>query len=68
MTQLVFEHRVLSGSFPTVPEVYKLFNLHKFKWRDLDFDTYSEEIFQNIYALYVATLWCFIDRQTRPSK
>lgn len=56
MTQLVFEHRVLSGSFPTVPEVYKLFNLHKFKWRDLDFDTYSEEIFQNIYALYVATL------------
>uniref|UniRef100_M1DJI3 Integrase core domain containing protein n=1 Tax=Solanum tuberosum TaxID=4113 RepID=M1DJI3_SOLTU len=50
------ERRVLTGSLHTVPDIHRLFNFHKCDWMARDPGTYSEEIVQEFYALYAATL------------
>ena len=50
------------------PEVHISFNLHKFEWMVRDFDAFSEEIIQEFYVSYVATLRGSLDRWARPTK
>ncbi len=50
------ERRVLTGSLHTVPDIHRLFNLHKCDWMARDPGTYSEEIVREFYASYAATL------------
>ncbi|KAG5596525.1 hypothetical protein H5410_037757, partial [Solanum commersonii] len=50
------ERRVLTGSLHTVPDIHRLFNLHKCDWMARDPGTYSEEIVWEFYASYAATL------------
>uniref|UniRef100_M1DGL3 Integrase core domain containing protein n=1 Tax=Solanum tuberosum TaxID=4113 RepID=M1DGL3_SOLTU len=60
------ERRVLTGSLHTVPEIHRLFNLHKCDWMARDPGTYSEEIVQEFYALYAATLRGSITKRSKP--
>ncbi|KAG5600567.1 hypothetical protein H5410_031937 [Solanum commersonii] len=50
------EQRVLTGSLHTVPDIHRLFNLHKCDWMARDPGMYSEEIVREFYASYGATL------------
>ncbi|KAG5594966.1 hypothetical protein H5410_036198 [Solanum commersonii] len=50
------ERRVLTGSLHTVPDIHRLFNLHKCDLMDRDPRTYSEDIVREFYASYDATL------------
>ncbi|KAG5632584.1 hypothetical protein H5410_004301 [Solanum commersonii] len=50
------ECRVLTGSLHTVPDIHRLFNLHKCDWMARDPGTYSKEILRELYASYAATL------------
>ncbi|KAG5572274.1 hypothetical protein H5410_062040 [Solanum commersonii] len=48
------EHRVLTGSLHTVPDIHHLFNLH------------NEKIVREFYAFYAATLRGLISKQSKP--
>ncbi|KAH0761420.1 hypothetical protein KY290_017493 [Solanum tuberosum] len=50
------ELRVLTGSLHTVPNIHRLFKLHKCDWMARDPGTYNEEIVWEFYASYAATL------------
>uniref|UniRef100_M1DNE5 Integrase core domain containing protein n=1 Tax=Solanum tuberosum TaxID=4113 RepID=M1DNE5_SOLTU len=50
------ERRVLTESLHTVPNIYRLFNLHKCDWMARYLGTYSEEIVWEFYASYASTL------------
>uniref|UniRef100_M1DD59 Integrase core domain containing protein n=1 Tax=Solanum tuberosum TaxID=4113 RepID=M1DD59_SOLTU len=50
------ERRVLTESLHTIPNIYRLFNLHKCDWMARDPGTYSEEIVREFYSSYAATL------------
>ncbi|KAG5585933.1 hypothetical protein H5410_046367 [Solanum commersonii] len=60
------ERRVLTGSLHTVPDIHRLFNLHKCDWMARDPGTYSEEIVREFYASYAATLWGSISKRSKP--
>ncbi|KAG5585141.1 hypothetical protein H5410_045575 [Solanum commersonii] len=60
------ERRVLTGSLHTVPDIHRLFNLHKCDWMARDPGTYSEEIVREFYASYAATLGDSISKQSKP--
>ncbi|KAG5599180.1 hypothetical protein H5410_030550 [Solanum commersonii] len=60
------ERRVLTGSLHTVPDIHRLFNLHKCDWMARDPGTYSEEIVWEFYASYAATLWGSISKRSKP--
>ncbi|KAG5632062.1 hypothetical protein H5410_003779 [Solanum commersonii] len=60
------ERRVLMGSLHTVPNIHRLFNLHKFDWMARDPGTYSEEIVWEFYASYAATLRGSISKRSKP--
>lgn len=63
MTWLVTEeHPILTGSFPTVPEMHKLFDLHKCDCMARDMDNYCDEIVREFYASYVATIHVSINK------
>uniref|UniRef100_M1DI20 Integrase core domain containing protein n=1 Tax=Solanum tuberosum TaxID=4113 RepID=M1DI20_SOLTU len=53
---IIEERRVLTGSLHTVPDIHRLFNLHKCDWMVRDPRTYNEEILREFYASYAATL------------
>ncbi|KAG5596036.1 hypothetical protein H5410_037268 [Solanum commersonii] len=59
-------NRVLTGSLHTVPDIHRLFNLHKCDWIARDPGTYSEEIVREFYASYVATLRGSIFKRSKP--
>ena len=42
--------------FATVPEVQRLFDLHKCDWMPKDLDNYNEEIVWEFHDSYIATL------------
>uniref|UniRef100_M1DXJ6 Integrase core domain containing protein n=1 Tax=Solanum tuberosum TaxID=4113 RepID=M1DXJ6_SOLTU len=60
------ERRVLIRSLHTVPDIHQLFNFHKCDWMVRDPGTYSEEIVQEFYALYAATLRGSITKRSKP--
>lgn len=69
MTLLVIvECRVIMGSFPMVPKVNKMFNLHELNLMAQDLDSYTEEIIREFYVSYVASLRGSIDKRARPAK
>uniref|UniRef100_M1DVG6 Integrase core domain containing protein n=1 Tax=Solanum tuberosum TaxID=4113 RepID=M1DVG6_SOLTU len=62
------ERRVLIGSLHTVPDIHRLFNLHKCYWMARDPGTYSEEMVREFYASYAATLRGSITKRVSPTK
>uniref|UniRef100_M1DTW5 Integrase core domain containing protein n=1 Tax=Solanum tuberosum TaxID=4113 RepID=M1DTW5_SOLTU len=60
------ERRVLTGSLHTVPDIHRLFKLHKCDWMARDPGTYSEEIVWEFYASYAATLRGSISKWSKP--
>ena len=42
--------------FATVPEVQRLFDLHKCEWMFKDLENYSEKIVWEFHDSYIATL------------
>ncbi|KAG5599535.1 hypothetical protein H5410_030905 [Solanum commersonii] len=60
------EHRVLTGSLHTVPDIHRLFNLYKCDWMARDPGMYSEEIVRELYASYAATLRGSISKWSKP--
>uniref|UniRef100_M1DU07 Integrase core domain containing protein n=1 Tax=Solanum tuberosum TaxID=4113 RepID=M1DU07_SOLTU len=60
------ERRVLTGSLHTVPDIHRLFKLHKCDWMARDAGTYSEEIVREFYASYAATLRGSISKRSKP--
>ncbi|KAG5579575.1 hypothetical protein H5410_050202 [Solanum commersonii] len=60
------ERRVLTGSLHTVPDIHRLFNLHKCDWMAREPGTYSEEIVREFYASYAATLRGSISKRSKP--
>ncbi|KAG5585349.1 hypothetical protein H5410_045783 [Solanum commersonii] len=50
------ERRVLTGSLHIVPDIHRLFNLHKCDWMAQDLVTNSKEIVQEFYTSYASTL------------
>ncbi|KAG5600781.1 hypothetical protein H5410_032151 [Solanum commersonii] len=60
------ERRVLTGSLHTVPDIHRLFNLHKCDWMARDLGTYSDEIVREFYAFYAAILRDSISKRSRP--
>lgn len=65
---VIKEHRVITWSFPIVPKVHKLLDLHKCDLMALAFNRYSEEIVRVFLASYVATFQGSIDKLERPLK
>uniref|UniRef100_M1DHR8 Integrase core domain containing protein n=1 Tax=Solanum tuberosum TaxID=4113 RepID=M1DHR8_SOLTU len=61
------EHRVLTRSLHTVPDIHRLFKIHKCDWMARDLGTYSEEIVREFYASYAATLRGSIDKRAKPT-
>ncbi|KAG5604757.1 hypothetical protein H5410_026249, partial [Solanum commersonii] len=49
-----------------VPDIYRLFNLHKCGWMARDPGTYNEEIVRELYASSVATLRGSISKRSKP--
>ena len=69
MTQtLTLERRVLTGSLPTMPEIYNLFTRHRLDWTARPLGSYSEEMVREFYASYVGTLQSQIDRRAALAK
>uniref|UniRef100_M1E140 Integrase core domain containing protein n=1 Tax=Solanum tuberosum TaxID=4113 RepID=M1E140_SOLTU len=67
MTQLITEERrVLTGSLHVVPDIHRVFDLHKCDWMARDPGTYSEEIVREFYASYAATLRDSITKRLKP--
>ncbi|KAG5610301.1 hypothetical protein H5410_021582, partial [Solanum commersonii] len=67
MARLITEkRRVLTGSLHTIPDIHRLFNLHKCDWIARDSGTYSEEIVREFYASYAATLRGSISKRSKP--
>ncbi|KAG5580891.1 hypothetical protein H5410_051518 [Solanum commersonii] len=67
MARLITEEcRVLTGSLHTVPDIDRLFNLHKCDWMARDPRTYSKEIVRVFYASYAATLRSSISKRSKP--
>ncbi|KAG5611704.1 hypothetical protein H5410_022985 [Solanum commersonii] len=67
MAQLITEERrLLTGSLHTVPDIHRLFNLHKCDWMARDPGTYSEDIVREFYASYAATLRGSISKRSNP--
>ncbi|KAG5610014.1 hypothetical protein H5410_021295 [Solanum commersonii] len=66
VSQTYEESKVLTGSLHTIPDIHRLFNLHKCDWIAGDPGTYSEEIFWEFYASYAATLCGLISKQSKP--
>ncbi|KAG5575423.1 hypothetical protein H5410_055557, partial [Solanum commersonii] len=60
------EQRVLTGSLHTVPNIHRLFNLHKCDWMARYPRTYSEEIVREFYASYAATLRGSTSKRSKP--
>ncbi|KAG5599411.1 hypothetical protein H5410_030781 [Solanum commersonii] len=60
------ERRVLTGSLHTVPDIHRLFTLHKYDWMAQDPGTYSEEMVREFYASYAATLRGSISKRSKP--
>uniref|UniRef100_M1DTP8 Integrase core domain containing protein n=1 Tax=Solanum tuberosum TaxID=4113 RepID=M1DTP8_SOLTU len=60
------ERRVLTGSLHTIPNIHRLFQLHKCDWMARDPGTYREEIVWEFYASYAATLQGSIDKRSKP--
>uniref|UniRef100_M1DDR7 Integrase core domain containing protein n=1 Tax=Solanum tuberosum TaxID=4113 RepID=M1DDR7_SOLTU len=65
-TLMAEERRVLTGSLHTVPNIHKLFNLHKCEWMARDPGTYSEEMVREFYTSYAATLYGSISKRSKP--
>uniref|UniRef100_M1DBL8 Integrase core domain containing protein n=1 Tax=Solanum tuberosum TaxID=4113 RepID=M1DBL8_SOLTU len=61
------ERRVLMRSLHTIPDIHQLFQLHKCDWMARIFGTYIEEIVQEFYASYAATLHDSIDKRSKPT-
>uniref|UniRef100_M1DWG7 Integrase core domain containing protein n=1 Tax=Solanum tuberosum TaxID=4113 RepID=M1DWG7_SOLTU len=59
------EHRVLTRSLHTVPEIHRLFQRHKCEWMAREPGTYSEEIVREFYDSYAATLQGSIHKNDR---
>ena len=53
---LTLERRVLTRSLPSMPEIHNLFTRHRLEWTARPLGRYSEEMVQEFYAFYVATL------------
>ena len=69
MTQtLTLERRVLTGSIPTMPEIYNLFTTHQLEWTARLLGRYSEELVREFDASYIATLLSQINRHAAPAK
>uniref|UniRef100_M1DVR0 Putative plant transposon protein domain-containing protein n=1 Tax=Solanum tuberosum TaxID=4113 RepID=M1DVR0_SOLTU len=69
MVRLITEkRRVLTGSLHTIPEIHRLFNLHKCDWMAQSLGTYNEEIMREFYASYGATLRGSISKRAKPTK
>uniref|UniRef100_M1DP22 Integrase core domain containing protein n=1 Tax=Solanum tuberosum TaxID=4113 RepID=M1DP22_SOLTU len=67
MAQLITEERrILTGSLHTVPDIHRLFNLHKCDWMTRDPGIYSEDIMLEFYASYAATLRGSISKRSKP--
>ncbi|KAG5620829.1 hypothetical protein H5410_006047 [Solanum commersonii] len=67
MARLITEERkVLTGSLHTIPDIHRLFNLHKCDWMAREPGTYSEEIVREFYASYAATLRGSISKRSKP--
>uniref|UniRef100_M1DAD5 Integrase core domain containing protein n=1 Tax=Solanum tuberosum TaxID=4113 RepID=M1DAD5_SOLTU len=60
------ERRVLTGRLHAVPDIHRLFNLHKCDWMARDPGTYSEEIVREFYVSYAATLRGSITKWSKP--
>ncbi|KAG5600569.1 hypothetical protein H5410_031939 [Solanum commersonii] len=60
------ERRVLTGSLHTVPNIHRLFNLHKCDWMARDLGTYNKEIVREFYASYAATICGSIYKWSKP--
>ena len=65
---LTLERRVLTGNLPTMLEIHNLFTRHRLEWTARPLGCYSEEMIQQFYASYVATLRSQIDRRAAPAK
>uniref|UniRef100_M1DH00 Integrase core domain containing protein n=1 Tax=Solanum tuberosum TaxID=4113 RepID=M1DH00_SOLTU len=61
------ERKVLTGNLHTMPDIHRLFKLHKCKWMARDPKTYSEEIVREFYASYATTLRGSIDKRSKPT-
>ena len=69
MTRLkTVEWRVLTGSLYTVHAVHDLFTRHRLELMARSVGPYSEEIVQDFYASYVATLCGALDKKLNSAK
>uniref|UniRef100_M1DGE0 Integrase core domain containing protein n=1 Tax=Solanum tuberosum TaxID=4113 RepID=M1DGE0_SOLTU len=69
MARLITEEcRVLTGSLHTIPDIHRLFQLHKCDWMARDLETYIEEIVWEFYASYAATLRSSIGKRVSSTK
>uniref|UniRef100_M1DLG8 Integrase core domain containing protein n=1 Tax=Solanum tuberosum TaxID=4113 RepID=M1DLG8_SOLTU len=67
MAQLITEeHRVLTGSLHTIPDIHRLFQQHRYEWMAREQGTYSEEIVREFYASYTSTLRGSIHKNAKP--
>jgi len=67
MAQLIIEeHRVLTRSLHTIPNIYRLFQQHRCEWMARESGTYSEEIVREFYGSYAATLRGSIHKNAKP--
>ena len=65
---LTLERQVLTGSLPTMADIHNLFTRHRLEWTARSLGRYIEELVQEFYASYVATLRSQIDRRDAPAK
>ena len=65
---LTVERRVLTGSLHTVVVIYDLLTRHQLEWMAMSVGRYNEELVQEFYASYVATLRGSLDRRSNPAK
>uniref|UniRef100_M1DX05 Integrase core domain containing protein n=1 Tax=Solanum tuberosum TaxID=4113 RepID=M1DX05_SOLTU len=61
------EHRVLTGSLHTMPDIHQLFQKHKCEWMAPSPGAFGEERVREFYASYAATLRGSIDRRSKPA-
>ena len=65
---LTLDSWVHTGILPTMPDIHNLFTRYRPEWTARFLGRYSEELVQEFYASYVATLRSRIDKRASPAK
>jgi len=64
---IIEEHRALTRSLHTMPDIHTFFQRHMCEWMPCSPGSYSEEIVREFYASYAATLRGSIENLAKPT-